>query len=84
MSILYGARDHNTVKRVIILSSIAAVMDYSEAAPKDGRMWTAKDWNPVTRDEAIRAANYSTVYRASKTFSEKCGKYHSSSDKGDD
>ncbi|TVY43500.1 putative uncharacterized oxidoreductase [Lachnellula subtilissima] len=73
MSILYGARDHHTVKRVIILSSIAAIMDYSEAAPNDGRMWTAKDWNPVTRDEAIRAANYSTVYRASKTFSEKCG-----------
>jgi nucleoside-diphosphate-sugar epimerase len=75
MEILKGANIAPSVKRVIILSSIAAIIDYSEASPPGGRLWTDRDWNPVTWEEANQAEDYSTVYRASKTFSEKAGMF---------
>jgi nucleoside-diphosphate-sugar epimerase len=71
--ILKGAKNIPTIKRVIILSSIAAIMNYSEASPPRGRLWTDRDWNPVSWEEASQAEDYSTVYRASKTFSERSG-----------
>jgi nucleoside-diphosphate-sugar epimerase len=75
MEILKGANNVPSIRRVIILSSIAAIIDYSEASPPGGRLWTDRDWNPVTWEEASRAEDFSTVYRASKTFSEKAGMF---------
>jgi hypothetical protein len=71
MEILKGANNVPSIKRVIILSSIATIIDYSEASPPGGRLWTDRGWNLVTWEEASQAEDYSTVYRASKTFSEK-------------
>jgi nucleoside-diphosphate-sugar epimerase len=73
--ILNGARKTPSIKRVIVLSSIAAIMNYIDASPPGGRVWTDKDWNPITWTEAIEAEDYSTAYRASKTFSERAGMF---------
>ncbi|MCJ1285583.1 methylglyoxal reductase (NADPH-dependent) gre2 [Xylographa opegraphella] len=55
-----------TVKRVVITSSFAAMVDPN--APK-GHVYSEKDWNPITEEEAIQ--NPMNGYRASKTFAEK-------------
>jgi nucleoside-diphosphate-sugar epimerase len=55
-----------TVKRVVITSSFAAIID-SKAGP--GYQYSEKDWNPITEEEALQ--NASNGYRASKTFAEK-------------
>ncbi|KAJ5604756.1 hypothetical protein N7510_009910 [Penicillium lagena] len=53
-----------TVKRVVITSSFAAIVN-----PKNHpKVYSEKDWNPVTWEEAM---DHSNVYRASKTFAEK-------------
>lgn len=56
-----------TVKRVVITSSFAAIMSASGKPP--GYVFSEKDWNPVTTEEAVD--NPSLGYRASKTFAEK-------------
>ncbi|CAK9440032.1 uncharacterized protein LODBEIA_P41320 [Lodderomyces beijingensis] len=56
------------IKRVVITSSYAAVSTASEQNdPK--RVFTEKDWNQVTWDEAV--SNAFMGYRASKTFAER-------------
>lgn len=67
-----------TVKRVVITSSCAAVVDFAAdpyAAPR--KVYTEADWNPVTLEGAINGTP-NTGYQASKTFAEKSGewKYH--------
>ncbi|KAH0542794.1 hypothetical protein FGG08_002842 [Glutinoglossum americanum] len=57
------------VKRVIITSSFAAVIDAS--VPEDaGKIYTSEDWNPVSWDEAL-TLDKAWAYRASKKFAEK-------------
>ncbi|KAF7553696.1 hypothetical protein G7Z17_g3430 [Cylindrodendrum hubeiense] len=61
-----------TVKRVILTSSIASVMDFS--APKEtnpAKIYTAEDWNPTTWEAALSAPVINTAYVASKKFAEK-------------
>lgn len=48
-----------SVKRVVITSSFAAIVN----AKKHPRLYSEKDWNPVTWQEAM---DHSNVYRASK------------------
>ena len=55
-----------TVKRVVITSSFAAIVD-PNAEP--GHTYSEKDFNPITEEEALQ--NPSNGYRASKTFAEK-------------
>ncbi|MCJ1290332.1 methylglyoxal reductase (NADPH-dependent) gre2 [Xylographa carneopallida] len=55
-----------TVKRVVITSSFAAIVSPSAAK---GHVYTEKDWNPITEEEAIQ--NPMNGYRASKTFAEQ-------------
>ncbi|EAU34910.1 conserved hypothetical protein [Aspergillus terreus NIH2624] len=53
-----------TVKRVVITSSFAAIVNAKEHA----KVYSEKVWNPVTWEEAMDPAQ---TYRASKTFAEK-------------
>jgi len=57
-----------TVKRVVVLSSFASVVDGSEGN-RPGYTYTDKDWNPVTWEAGI--ANPAVGYYASKKFAEK-------------
>lgn len=57
-----------TVKRVVITSSFASIIDGSKGV-RPGHTYSEKDWNPVTHEEALK--DPSTGYRGSKTFAEK-------------
>ena len=57
-----------TVKRVVITSSFASIIDGSKGS-RPNYTYSEKDWNPITEDEATQ--NPSNGYRASKVFAEK-------------
>ena len=62
------ARFAPTVKRVVILSSFAAMIDLSKG-DRPSHTYTAADWNPITHEEALQDAV--AGYRGSKTFAEQ-------------
>lgn len=55
-----------TVKRVVITSSFAAILDVNRAP---GYEYSEKDWSPITEQEALE--NPMNGYRASKTLAER-------------
>ncbi|KAL8733537.1 MAG: hypothetical protein Q9181_003536 [Wetmoreana brouardii] len=57
-----------SVKRVIITSSFAAIFS-PKIGNRPGYVYSEKDWNPMTEEEAIQ--DPPSGYRASKTFAEK-------------
>ena len=67
---LASAMKAKNLKRMTILSSFASVVDLSKN-PRPGYVYTEKDWDPVTSEEA--ASNGFYGYHASKTFAEKAG-----------
>lgn len=70
VSILESVQQHNpTVKRVVITSSFAAIIDVSKGA-RPGHTYSEADWNPITHAEALKADG-SSAYCASKAFAEK-------------
>ncbi|KAL3482713.1 hypothetical protein BJX62DRAFT_250523 [Aspergillus germanicus] len=58
-----------SVKRVVMTSSCAAVVDF-DAPVAGGRVYTSEDWNPVTWEEALATTELPTAYRGSKKFAE--------------
>ncbi|KAM0156956.1 hypothetical protein ACHAPG_005040 [Botrytis cinerea] len=66
VGILKAIKQHApSVKRVVITSSMAAVMNpFSEPAK-----YTAEDWNPVTEEQALSSPGL--AYLGSKTFAER-------------
>lgn len=63
------AKYNQNVKRIVITSSFAAIVDLSQGL-RPGYTYTEKDWNPVTYEEA-KVADGSAAYCASKTFAER-------------
>ncbi|OCK82210.1 NAD(P)-binding protein [Lepidopterella palustris CBS 459.81] len=57
-----------TVKRVVITSSFAAIINLTKGTWPE-HTYSEADWNPITLEEAI--VNPINGYRASKTFAEK-------------
>jgi len=57
-----------TVKRVVITSSFAAILDVNQPS-RPGHVYSEKDWNPITLEQATESPSHG--YRASKTFAEK-------------
>lgn len=72
LEILKSIKAHApTVKRVVLTSSCAAVVDFAAnptAAPQ--KVYTEEDWNPVTYEQAL-SGTPNTGYQASKKFAEK-------------
>lgn len=58
-----------TVKRVVITSSFASIVDANKKDGGKGHTYSEADWNPVTWEDALK--DPSTGYRGSKTFAEK-------------
>ncbi|RPA96466.1 NAD(P)-binding protein [Choiromyces venosus 120613-1] len=58
-----------TVKRIVITSSFASIVDSSKPNDGAGHTYTENDWNPVTLEEGLLKP--SNGYRASKKFAEK-------------
>lgn len=71
-SVLESIQKYNpTVKRVVITSSFASIVDVTKGA-RPGYTYTEKDWNPVTYEEAAKPETDGGVaYCASKTFAER-------------
>jgi nucleoside-diphosphate-sugar epimerase len=61
------------VKRVVITSSFAAIVDAKLPADA-GKVYTSEDWNPTTWEEAVEG-DIPAGYRGSKKFAEKAGKH---------
>ncbi|KAE9367400.1 NAD dependent epimerase/dehydratase [Stipitochalara longipes BDJ] len=65
-----AASPSSKVKRVVVTSSFAAVLDIHRKAPPFF-IYTSADWNPLTYPEAISPDTNSVVaYRGSKKFAE--------------
>lgn len=58
------------VKRVVYVSSIAAMIDGSKGTWPE-HTYTASDWNPITLEEALDTSSWIPGYRGSKTFAER-------------
>ncbi len=67
---LKAARAYSpAIKRIVITSSFAAVLDYSTGT-RPGYVYSEKDWNPMTTDEA-QSAGPGAAYLVSKTIAER-------------
>lgn len=62
------ARSAPSVKRVVVTSSFAAILDEATASDPS-TVYSEESWNPVTLDEIHRGP--ATAYRASKTLAER-------------
>jgi nucleoside-diphosphate-sugar epimerase len=58
-----------TVKRVVITSSFASIVDGNKGNNIPDKTYSEADWNPITMEEATKSPVHG--YRASKTLSEK-------------
>ncbi|KAJ5295037.1 hypothetical protein PENANT_c037G08599 [Penicillium antarcticum] len=66
-----SAKQGSNIKRVVMTSSFAAVVDVNTTPPA-GFTYTAADWNPLTYETSISPESNSVVaYRGSKKFAEK-------------
>ncbi|KAI9698627.1 MAG: methylglyoxal reductase (NADPH-dependent) gre2 [Bogoriella megaspora] len=58
-----------SVKRVVITSSFAAIINPFKGGPWAGHTYNEEDWNPITHEQGLKDA--ANAYRASKTLAEK-------------
>ncbi|KAF2260153.1 NAD dependent epimerase/dehydratase [Lojkania enalia] len=68
--VLEASTTNPNIKRVVITSSFASIMDANRTAPPP-YSYTAEDWNPLTYEEAVGKETSAVVaYRGSKKFAE--------------
>ncbi|CAG7990187.1 unnamed protein product [Penicillium nalgiovense] len=65
-----AAKQHSTIRRVVIMSSFASVYDASLGF-QPGSVYTEKDWCPLTYEDGVNAAAVPIAYRASKVVAER-------------
>ncbi|TPX16153.1 uncharacterized protein E0L32_004148 [Thyridium curvatum] len=71
-AVLEAAAASGTVRRVVMTSSFAAVMDVDRHGVPPYFVYTGADWNPLTYEEATAAATPAYLaYRGAKKFAEK-------------
>ncbi|EPS44032.1 hypothetical protein H072_1908 [Dactylellina haptotyla CBS 200.50] len=76
-SLLSSISSTPTTKKLVFLSSFAAVVDEANKGIGPGVTYTGEDWNPITYEEGIN--NLRLSYLASKALSEKeIWKWHDS------
>ena len=68
-SILEAAKREPKVKRIVLCSSMAAVL-LPDRGLAPGYTYTSKDWNPITYEEG-KNSNWMVAYQASKKLAEK-------------
>lgn len=76
LEILSAVKEHaRSVKRVVITSSCAAVIDFDAPAVVEPRkVYDERDWNPRTWEQALEGTP-NAAYQASKKFAEKAGMF---------
>ncbi|KAF7552915.1 hypothetical protein G7Z17_g3978 [Cylindrodendrum hubeiense] len=69
-AILEAAATNPNIKRVVITSSFASVLDVTRKSPPYFT-YTGSDWNPLTYEESVDPATSAVIaYRGSKKFAE--------------
>lgn len=69
-ALLSAAAKTGRVKRVVMTSSFASIVDINKK-PGDDFVYTGHDWNPLTYEEAVDPGTNAVVaYRGSKKFAE--------------
>ncbi|KAL4954389.1 major facilitator superfamily domain-containing protein [Aspergillus filifer] len=64
------AASAKSVKRVVVMSSFAAVYDAAKGA-QPGKVYTEEDWSPLSYEEGRDAGAVPIAYRASKVLAER-------------
>ncbi|PYH40460.1 SDR family oxidoreductase [Aspergillus saccharolyticus JOP 1030-1] len=71
LNVLDSIAAHGTaVRRVVVTSSFAAILDLSQGL-RPGYRYTEADWNPCTYEEAKTTTDASVAYCASKALAER-------------
>ncbi|KAF9647899.1 NAD(P)-binding protein, partial [Thelephora ganbajun] len=72
LSILQAARKNPTLKRLVLTSSVGAVLDITKQTALEpyGDRYTANDWNPITYEQGVKSGDPPFVYRAGKKYAE--------------
>ncbi|KAJ1024893.1 hypothetical protein NDA18_004179 [Ustilago nuda] len=73
LNLLRFAKHEKSVKKIVIVSSFAAVTNFKEGGPnRPGFTYTAEHWNPSTYDDAIQAGGAGAFsYSVSKKLAEQ-------------
>lgn len=61
---------HSEVKRIVITSSFAAIYDAAKGL-QPHKVYTEKEFSPLTYEDGVNAKDPGTAYRASKSVAEK-------------
>ncbi|RSL41763.1 hypothetical protein CEP53_012572 [Fusarium sp. AF-6] len=69
-AVLCAAKQLGGVKRIVHTNSFAGIYDASKG-PQPGKIYTAKDWSPLTYEDGVNAPAAAIAYRASKTVAER-------------
>jgi nucleoside-diphosphate-sugar epimerase len=73
LGVLKSVKAHApTVKRIVITSSCAAVVNFNAPPDAPKKVYTEDDWNPTTL-ESVVSGTVNNAYQASKKFAEKAG-----------
>lgn len=73
LSVLEAAHGEKSVKRIVITSSFAAIINL-EIDVNSGKVYTEKDWNPITYEQGISTKDGTFAYCASKTCAERAAR----------
>ncbi|KAJ7136583.1 NAD dependent epimerase/dehydratase [Mycena epipterygia] len=68
-NLLYATKNEPRIRSVVFTSTLGAVIQSGQFQP--GKVYTEKDWNPATHEEAKVSTNPRFVYGASKTLAER-------------
>ncbi|KAF7549941.1 hypothetical protein G7Z17_g6059 [Cylindrodendrum hubeiense] len=69
-AILEAAKLLGGVKRIVHTNSFVCIYDAEKGAQPE-KVYTAKDWSPLTYEDGVNAPNAPTAYRASKAAGER-------------
>ncbi|KAF4442935.1 hypothetical protein F53441_11579 [Fusarium austroafricanum] len=69
-AILNAANQLGGVKRIVHTNSFAGIYDAAKGL-QPGKIYTAKDWSPLTYEDGVKAPAAAVAYRAAKTVAEK-------------
>ncbi|KAL5357581.1 major facilitator superfamily domain-containing protein [Aspergillus floccosus] len=69
-AICEAAAQESSVRRLVIMSSFAAVYDAAKGL-QPGRVYTEQDWSPLTYEDGRDAPVVPAAYRASKVIAER-------------
>ncbi|KAJ5691690.1 hypothetical protein N7488_012425 [Penicillium malachiteum] len=69
-AICEAAQKQPSIRRLIVMSSFASVYD-ADMGLQPGRIYTERDWSPLTYEDGVNAAAVPIAYRASKVVAER-------------